>query len=157
VEPVAVYRESSPGLRREFALYPERVTVRGRVLGGSEFETHVPLGEVSPEFGTVRFRSRRCHAGIALFCGLAAFLGLFVGAFGLPWTSPRVLVTAALAAGALAWGLAYYPKFTAYRFLNTGGVGVLDVIAAGPEKGDARRFVERVAGAVRELRAGRGA
>lgn len=33
---------------------------------------------------------------------------------------------------------------------------MLDVIAAGPEKGDARRFVERVAGAVRELRAGRG-
>jgi len=151
MEPLTIYHESSPGLRRELRLFPDKVSIRGRRLGADEFETHIPLEHLSPDVGSVRYRSRRSAYGIAVCCALIVFLSLFVGPFNAPWTSTRVLVTATLAIISLAWGLYYLPRYTAYRFLNTSGQIVLDVIASGPDKDRCKDFVENIAEAIRTL------
>lgn len=144
------YREVSPGLRREFSLYPGKVVIIGRVVGGKDFETHIPLKELMPDFGYVRFRSRRCAAGFLLFTALAVFLWVFLGPFRMPLLSARVGVTAALAGMSLGLALAYLPKYKAYRIVNNQGVVIIDVIEAGPDKARCREFVEQIAAAIRE-------
>jgi hypothetical protein len=153
MEPISSYREASPGVRRELRLFPDRVSISGRVLGGSEFETHVPLQQLSPTFGTMKFRSRRCVAGVALFCGLAVFVFLFVGPFQLPWASTRVIIATALAVASLGWAIAYFPRYTAYRFLNVLGQVTLDVVESGPDKASCRDFVQRIVEAIKATQA----
>lgn len=155
MEPLALYREASPGLRRELRLFSDKVSICGRMLGGNEFETHISLEHLSPDVGTVRFRSRRSPYGIAVCCALVVFLWLFVGPFDAPWTSTRVLITATLAAASLSWGLYYLPRYTAYRFLNISGLIVLDVIASGPDKDSCEGFVEDIVEAIRKHNAPR--
>ena len=147
---LASYREASPGLRRVFTLYPDKVVVAGRVVGGADFETHIPLKELSPDFGFLRFRSRRCVAGFMLFAALTVLLWLFLSPFQLPLLSGRVVATTSLAALSLGVALAYMPNFKAYRSVSNHGVVVLDIIEAGPDRCRCREFAERVSEAVRE-------
>ena len=153
MEPLTIYREASPGLRRELRLFPDKVSIRGHMLAADEFETHISLEHLSPDVGSLRFRSRRSPYGIAGCCALIVFLSLFVGPFNAPWTSARVLVTATLAIASLAWGLYYLPRYTAYRFLNTSGQIVLDVIASGSDKDSCKEFVDKIAEAIRTRQA----
>lgn len=151
MDPIATCREVSPGLRREFTLHASKVVVIGRVISGSEFETHVPLGELNSDIGTRRFRSARCYYGLALFALLAAFLWIFIVPFGQPLNATRVIVTAVLALGSFAWGIAYLGRFTAYTFLNKAGVLVLDVIESGPDRANCREFAHRIRDCVNAL------
>lgn len=151
VEPLATYAERSPGLRREFRLYPNHVTVHSRNLGGVEIEIHVPLEELSPEFGYLLFRSRRVVAGCVLSAGLAVILWLMVGPFDMPWTSPRVMVTAGLLVLSVAVAALYMPRYRAFRFVNRSGVVVLDMIESGPAKSDCHTFAKAVQASIMGL------
>jgi hypothetical protein len=134
MEPLTIYHEVSPSLRRELRLFSDKVSICGRKLAGDQFETHVSLEHLSPDVGTMRFRSSRSPIGIAVCCTLIVFLWLFVGPFDAPWASTRVLVTASLAIASLGWGLYYLPRYTAYNFLNTSGQLVLNVIASDSDR-----------------------
>lgn len=157
--PLATHRESSPGLRREFVLYEDRVTVTGR-KGGNDFVIHVPLEQLCPEIGTFHFRHRRFRQmNLCLF-----FLGLAIAAevsltAALPTNAAMrdqlVVLIAASVIAALAiglWSLAYWPRYTAYRFVNTGGVVVLDAFASGRQSEQCREFAEQVSKAIRQAR-----
>lgn len=150
MNPIATYSERSPGLRREFRLHADHITVSSRMLGGNEQEIHIPLDDVSPRPGLMRFRVRRWIGGFLMSFVLAVFVWLFVGPFHMPWTSPRVVIAGILSIGFFIWGLVYLRKFTAYRFLNRSGVIVLDVIESGPEKDKCKDFVAALERTIRE-------
>lgn len=147
---IARYREAAPGLRREFVLYPGKVSIRGRRIGGDDFEVHVPLAELSPEFGRVHFRALRFYYGVMLFIGLSVFLWLFLRHFGLPLHSSRVIVTAVFAGACLLWCVLYFPKYRSYQFVNRAGVIVLNCIEAGSERDRCRDFAETISRTIRE-------
>jgi hypothetical protein len=147
--PIASFREKSPGLRRTHTLFADKVVIDAFQFGGTEFVVNIPLSNLTPDINPVRYRSRRWRAGAMLCAGLAFFLWLFIAIFKLPWDSPRVLVTISLCVACFAWAAVYYPKYTAYRFINSMGVVVLDVIESGPEKANARGFAEQISSAIR--------
>ena len=152
MEPLATYRESGDGLRRQFALFQDKVVIHGQRFSGSEFETHVPLSQLDPGIGILRFRSRRCVAGLMLFFAFMFFLWVFLGPLALPINSTRVIVDVGLATACLVWSTIYFPKRTAYRFVNMGGLHVLDVIESGPESNRCRAFADQISDAIRKAR-----
>lgn len=150
MSPIATYRESAPGLRRNFKLYFDHITVYAKTLGGDEKELHIPLDEISPNVGYVRFRVRRCFGGLFLSFVLALFIWLFVAEFKLPWNSPRVLTASALCLMSFAWGVYYLRRYRAFRFVNRSGIVVLDVIESGPEKDRCANFVALIEQTIRD-------
>jgi hypothetical protein len=145
------YRESSPGLRREFTLYPEKLVIVGRDIEGKEFKTHTPPRGVSPESGYIRFQSPRFAQGFMLFVGHSVCLWLFLGPFQLPLLSVRVVLTAALALLSLGFALYYWPEYKAYLFVNSSGVNAVQIIEAGPGKVHCQAFVDQIARAIEDL------
>ena len=150
-EVLGKYRESAPGTRREFTLYTDRVQVVGHRIGGSDFSICVPLQEMFPDYGYLHFRSRRYLYGFMLLAAFSLLLWIFLGPFHLPITSPRVLLTIALAILSLASSLYYLPKYKAYRFANKSGIVAIDIIEAGPEKARCREFADLLAQTIRVL------
>ena len=150
MSPIATYRESAPGLRRNFKLYLDHISVYAKTVGGDEKELHIPLDEISPKAGYVRFRVRRWFGGLFLSFVLALFIWLFVGEFDLPWNSPRVLAASALCLLSFGWGVYYLRRYRAFRFVNRSGIVVLDVIENGPEKDRCADFVGLIEQTIRD-------
>lgn len=151
MEPIATYRDSAPGLRRHLKLYLDHITVHSRTMGGDEHELHIPLDEISPKAGFVRFRVRRWFGGLFLSFVFALFIWLFVREFSLPWDSPRVLIASALCVTSFAWGVYYLRRYRAFRFVNRAGIVVLDVIENGPEKERCEEFVATIEQTIRDI------
>lgn len=148
---IATYRDTVPGIRRQLTLYSDHITVYSKALGGDENEVHLPLQDVSPDIGFIRFRVQRWFIGFAISFVLALFIWLFVGAFDLSWSSPRVLIAATLCCISFAWGVYYLRRYRAFRFVNRSGVVVLDVIENGPDKDKCIDFVRRIEETIREI------
>ena len=98
-----------------------------------------------PDYGYIHFRSRRYVYGFMLLAAFSLLLWIFLGPFHLPISSPRVLLTIALAVLSLASSLYYLPKYKAYRFANKSGILAFDVIVAGPEKARCQEFADLLA------------
>lgn len=147
---IARYREVSPGLRREFVLFPGKVFIRGRQIGGNHFEVYVPLQEISADFGWVHIRARRFYHGFMLFAGLCALLWIFLGPFALPIQSARVIITALFAAACAVWCVVYFSKYRVFQFVNRGGLIALHCVEAEPERDRCREFVETISRTIRE-------
>jgi hypothetical protein len=152
--PLATYRERSPYLRRDFALYDDRVVVTGSNRRQS-FETRIPLEILAPFESRVSYRRWPLLGLLLLSAVLLGFVGLFVGVFQLPPSAPRVLAAGGLALVTAGLALGYCPLFTAYRFLSLAGVVVLDVIEAGPDRQRCREFVNQVSAAAEAIRRGK--
>lgn len=150
MSPIATYRETVPGLRRDFKLYTDHITVYMRTLGGDEREVHIPLDEISPRAGFVRFRFRRWFAGLFLSFIWALFIWLFVAEFELEWKSPRVVVVCLLCLTSFVWGVSNLRRYRAFRFINRSGIVVLDVIENGPDKHRCAEFVAIIEQTIRE-------
>jgi|GEM_PF-930801 hypothetical protein len=148
--PIATYRESAPGLRRDFKLYFDHITVYAKTLGGDEKEMHIPLDELSPRAGFVRFRVRRWFGGLFLSFVLALFIWLFVAEFKLAWHSPRVIIASLLSLISFAWGVYNLRRYRAFRFVNRSGLVVLDVIENGPDKDRCAEFVALIEQTIRD-------
>ncbi|MFO0924342.1 MAG: hypothetical protein U0905_17845 [Pirellulales bacterium] len=150
MEPIATYRESAPGLRRNFKLYSDHITVYAKTFGGDEKEVHIPLDELSARAGFVRFRVRRWFGGLFLSFILALFTWIFVSEFKLEWKSPRVVIASSLCLMSFGWGVYNLRRYRAYRFVNRSGIAVLDVIEHGPEKNQCANFVAFIEQAIRD-------
>ena len=148
-EVLAKYHDSAPGTRREFTLYADHVQVVGYIIGGSNFDIRAPLQDMRPDYGYIHFRSRRYVYGFMLLAAFSLLLWIFLGPFHLPISSPRVLLTIALAVLSLASSLYYLPKYKAYRFANKSGILAFDVIVAGPEKARCQEFADLLAQTIR--------
>lgn len=152
--PIATYRERFAHLRRDFELYDNQIVVSGKIAGNA-FETTIPLIQLVPDFGVFWFRGKRFHYGIALFMVLAVFTAML---FNAPPGSPAMFIQIGAGLGAawgLVWGLSYFPKRPMYRFINEGGMHVLDFIAAGPDHESALEFAEKVSNAIQTCKARR--
>ena len=149
--PIASYYEKSPGLRRSFALFPDKVFISAKVFTGSSWEITIPLSSVNPELGIYRFRSKRFAAGFLLSCAFIVLLWLLLGPFNYSIQSPRVIVTSVLCMASLSWSVIYFSKYTAYRFINHQGLIVLDVIEAGPQRDQCHEFAQKIAQAIQTL------
>jgi hypothetical protein len=148
--PIYTYRESAPGLRREFKLYLDHITVYAKTLGGDEKEMHIPLDELSPRPGFVRFRVRRWIGGLFLSFVFALIIWLFVAEFKLDWRSPRVIVASSLCVMSFLWGVYNLRRYRAFRFVNRSGMVVLDVIENGPDKNRCAEFVALIEQTIRD-------
>jgi hypothetical protein len=146
--PLAIYRERFTHLRGDFHLHERHVTISG-TIGGSALEATLPLDRLVPEFGLVMFRPNRFYLGLALFLTVGVFTAIISrGPPGLK------IVVAGIVAGlfslwGLAWAIYYFPKRVTYRFINDGGIVVLDFVADGPDRDHARDFAEQIALAIR--------
>lgn len=150
-DPIATYRERFPGLRREFELFPDKASVRGK-WKGNPFQAIVPLGQLDPEYGYTMVRPLRpLLSVISLILSGVLLLGVVAG--GAPVMSAAVFLPAALIVGVLGLTAYYFPRVRIYRFVNTSGLNVLDVFESGPECDQAKAFVESVAATIRDRRA----
>jgi len=111
---------------------------------------HIPLDELSPRAGFVRFRVRRWFGGLFLSFVLALFIWLFVAEFKLAWHSPRVIIASLLSLISFAWGVYNLRRYRAFRFVNRSGLVVLDVIENGPDKDRCAEFVALIEQTIRD-------
>jgi hypothetical protein len=153
-EPIATYVERLLEVRRDFALYPDRVVVRARWLLRGRFESTVQLNTLSGATREiiVRYRMSR-YAGWVLAVGAISFAAVYYYAEGGPIGILGYLSLGLAVLGA-ALTAATYPnrriRFT--RFDAKSGRGGLDVGCAGNRVEAFDDFVEQVARQIKKSR-----
>jgi hypothetical protein len=153
MEPIDTYSERLLQVRRDFALYPDRVVIRARWLLGRRVEQTVQLACLSPEPRPLTIRQKA-----ARWAGWIFALGLLIlamaeynrkgGAVG-PLEYAGALVAAA---GAALIFVTYPPKVRFVRFDAEPGKRALDIGRAGPDKQRFEQFVQRVQKQIRQAR-----
>jgi hypothetical protein len=155
-QPIATYRESSFVLKREFELFADKVTIRGKNRA-SHFEFHVPLEQLSPDIGSMLTKNPLAGLwGFPLVFLLVALMGTLAS---LQWqiNTPRSisvvsLLTALSIASFFVLVLANRPRIRSYHFVNTQGIKVLDMIESGRDRMHCREFAEHVSQTIKNLR-----
>jgi hypothetical protein len=149
---IAEYRDSSPGLRRSFELYPDKIVVKGRRSGGDDFVMALPLQALVPEYSTFRIRSPHSRRAFIVFCVSLAFLW----ALSMPppdrFSTLFLVAFAGLGATCLVASIYHLPRYKIYRFLNKDGVFVFDVIESKSDKERCLEFVETISEAIRRAK-----
>lgn len=135
--PLATYTERLLQVRRDFALYPDRVEVRAAWLLGKRQQTTVPLADLTAR--STEFFVRNRWAKRALMLGSLAVAAAVV--FGRPgqsaWAQRASLVGWAVAGVCALVFARTLRKVRFVRLLKPDGKAGLDLAQAGP---DAARF-----------------
>lgn len=141
--PLATYSERLLEVRRDFALFPDRVVVRARWLRKGTFESVVQLDSLSPqprEF-LVRYRVHR-HASWVMALSLLAFAMIVYSAKGAPLGPFAYLVLAiSVPASAVTLLTFRHRRIRFARFEARSGKGGLDVGQAGSDPATFQAFV----------------
>ncbi|MBI5544533.1 MAG: hypothetical protein HY901_11630 [Deltaproteobacteria bacterium] len=147
--PLASYTERLLQVRRDFALYHDRVEVRASWLLGRTHCTTVLLGQLSPRTTEALIRNRWAKHSI-LIGSLAVATAVVLGRPGQePWVQ-RASVLGWLVAGFCGVVLALTARKVRFvRVLRPDGKPGLDIAQAGP---DAARFEEFLAALKRQVR-----
>ena len=151
-EPLATYTERLLEVRREFALYDDRVVVRARWLRGRRFEHVVKLAglEADVQGIVVRYRMYR-YAGWILAIGALALAVCSYSARGGPLGVVGYLALAVAVAGAVLVAITYPNRRIPFaRFSSRDGRIGLDVGGAGNDTDSFQQFVEAVRRQVRK-------
>ncbi len=149
--PLATYSERLLEVRRELALYDDRVVVTARWLFRGRFRHVVPLRDLtpSPRPLLVRYRVHR-YAGWVLAAGSLGFAVIYWRAEGGPLGPFGFGALAGAAAGALLLALSFpLRRLECARFVTRSGRPGRDVGATG---GDRERFQTFVAAVEQQLR-----
>jgi hypothetical protein len=150
-DPIATYRERFANLKRDFQLFENQIVISG-TIGGNAFEQTLHLQQMVPEFGVLWLRSRRFWYGFNLFVVVSALSTWFKDKLeGFPAQFMLIGAICLIVYG-LFCCVVYFRKVPAYRFVNEGGIYILDFIAAGPVREHARQFAEIVARTIRECK-----
>jgi hypothetical protein len=143
-QPLATYRERLLRVRRDFALYGDRVVVHARWLPAGRYQSTIRLSTLKARPRTLLIRQKEYRwAGWMLALGLLLLAVMFYqsGGQSLPPLGVAGGIVAALGA-LLMWLTA--GKITFVRFDPVEGRGGLDIGCRGPDAGRFEEFVQRV-------------
>ena len=153
-EPIATYTERLIEVRRDFALYKDRVVVQARWLFKGRFETTVQLDTLSGKTRDmiIRYRMFR-YAGWVMALTLLGFAMLRYNAKGAPF-GIFDYISLSLAVLGASFTASTYPnrriRFT--RFDAKSGRAGLDVGFAGNSAAAFKEFVDKVSRQIKKAR-----
>lgn len=143
-KPTATYRERQIEVRRDFALYADRVEIACHWRLRQSFTATVRLDQLAPEYKLIRIRSRLYKLGMGMaFLGIVfSILSHFMpGAGKLPGVFPASFAVGV--AGIALMAFTYRPVRFA-RFKNSEGRSALDVAETGPDKRQFEEFLKKI-------------
>ena len=152
MQPIATYTEVRFEGSRTFALFPDKVVVRGKQSLQSEFETAVALKALDPSPDSLRFRSPLFTWG--MWVALVGFVmcATLVSGFQMSFASlpPGLMACIGMSGVLLMW--ATFRKVEYARFKNDGGIVILDIARAGKGAGQFDAFVGMLTRQITEVR-----
>lgn len=155
--PMAAYTERLLPVRRDFALYADRVEVEARWLLGRRYRSRVKLDTLKPDHRPLQMRLKWHRYGI-----WTSVAGAIVVAFTMipPRSGPLSWTTTvgiALGAAGLVLAMLTRRPVLFARFDPVRKPGGLDIACAGPQTGDFDAFVRQIERQIRRQSGGRGA
>jgi hypothetical protein len=137
MQPIASYQERRFDGQRNFELFAEHLTVKGRQTFGAEFETTIPLYTLSPALSHLRTRDRGFWSGIVMI--LIAISLLQSGALLITsyWGG---LAAVMVVAGALL-SIATARKVEWVQISSRAGFLSVTIARAGPDKSTFDKFI----------------
>jgi len=152
MESIMTYSETRLNGQRYFELYPDKIRIRGKVFLQSDFDTTVPLGNLSPVFEKVRIRGQGFWGGLKLtvisFIALTIMASVSAIDFG---SFITVLVACFLVTGLLICAVTF-PKIQIYRFKNSAEIIALDIARSGKEKDKFDDFVDNIVACISQCK-----
>jgi len=151
-EPRATYSERLLEVRREFALYDDRVVVQARWFPNRRVEHVVKLKALKGEYKeiVVRYRLHR-YAGWVLAIGSLVFAMCFYGAQNAELGVLGYLSLGTAIIGALLMAVTYSNRRIRFaRFLTSKGRPALDIGCAGNDTAAFAQFTELVRRQIRK-------
>lgn len=145
-EPLATYSERLLEVRREFALYDDRVVVRARWFPNRRFEHVVKLATLKRECQeiTVRYRLYR-YAGWIVAVGALACAACYYYAQGPALEVVGYVALGVAICGAVLMALTYpHRRMRFARFPTRAGPIGLDIGSAGNDVAAFEKFVDQV-------------
>jgi hypothetical protein len=145
-QPIATYTERLLEVRREFALYEDRVVVEAQWRLNKRFEHVVKLATLQGEIEelTIRYRMYR-YAGWVMALGALVFAMSYYDAEGRALGIVGQIAMGVMILGAVFVALTYPNRRVRFvRFISKSGLAGLDIGCAGNEMAVFQKFVERV-------------
>jgi hypothetical protein len=152
MQPIATYSEVRFEGSRTFALFSDKLVVRGKQSLQSEFETTIPLKTLDPTPDTLCIRGRIFAWG--MWVAIVGFVVCTILVSGLHMsfaTLPPGLVACIGMSGVMLM-LATFRKVEFVRFKNEGGIFILDIARAGKNASQLDSFVDALTKQIRETR-----
>jgi hypothetical protein len=151
-QPIATYTERLLEVRREFALYSDRIVVQARWWPNRRFENVVPLATLKGEVSelTIRYRMFR-YAGWVMAIGALVFAMCYYNAKGAPLGAIGYIALGVMILGAAFLAVTYPNRRIPFaRFNAKSGRAGLDIGCAGNELAVFKTFVEQVRRQIRK-------
>lgn len=145
-QPLATYSERLLEVRREFALYDDRVVIRAYWFPNRRFEQVVKLETLKPEFQeiTIRYRMYR-YAGWITAIGALIFAACFYNAQDAALGTVGYGALGVAICGVVLLALAYpHRRIRFARFHARSGRARLDIGSAGNDTATFEDFVRQV-------------
>jgi hypothetical protein len=149
---LAQYSERRHEGRRDFALYSDRIEIRGKEYLGAEYEMTIVLKTLTPEIDRWRGRNKSCTAGFWLFFGSVIVAFILMRGFDHPAIGGATGPLWALALCGAFMLLATWRRETYAIFKADSGVAALSIAKEGRQREQFEDFVSLVQ---RQIRAAR--
>jgi len=153
-EPIARYAERLLPVRRDFALYPDRVEVEARWLLGRRYRSTVRLSTLKPDHRPLQMRLKWHRYGIWTSVAGAAVVAVTMippRPGPLSWAT---IAGIALGAAGLLLALLTRRRVLFARFDPVRTPGGLDIACAGPQTEAFDAFVRRIEREIRRQNSG---
>lgn len=141
-EPLAIYRERLLQVRRVLALYPDRIEVQAKWLGGGRFSYTVRLSDLRAKPTEARIRQRIWRKGL-IVAMLAAAAAVVVQRYA-HWGQTAMYILWSIAVAAGIFTLIAWKKVQFMRFTQHDGKPGLDIARSGPDADRFDQFIEQV-------------
>ena len=145
-EPLAHYTERLLEVRRDFALYDDRVVVQARWFPNRRFEHVVKLAALQGDVqeSIVRYRMYR-YAGWIVAVGALAYAACYYNSQDAVMQALGYAAFAVMIGGAMLMTLTYTRRRLRFaRFRTQGGRVALDIGSAGNDPAAYEQFVQQV-------------
>jgi hypothetical protein len=158
-KPLAVYRQTIPGVRCLFKLFDEKLSVTGTIYPDTEFSATIPLETVSPDYHTLRTHSGYFMLAICAFIvSLVSTLVVYYFAVESRGSGDALAWAAGLGAATIAslvWAFWTSPKLKFFHFINADSGTLLFHVAYARARDRERceRFIDDLVEVIAALRA----
>lgn len=136
MQPIASYQERRFDGQRNFELFHEHLTIKGKEAFGAEFETTIPLNTLSPIVSHLRTRDRGFWSGLAMI--LIAISLLQSGALTI--TSYWGGLTAVMVVAGALLSIATARKIEWIQISSHAGLVSVNIARVGPDKSKFDQF-----------------
>lgn len=132
MEQIAEYFEKTFRIQKTITLFPDKITVRGKVVLQQDFQMEIPLKNMNPLYQQIAQRDCSFWAGIYMMVIPGVILTALHSIWKVSWVNLAscLMLVFTVSGGVLC--LATIKKVTHYTFTNLAGIPVLSI--AKPKK-----------------------